>query len=109
MKKKRRIRVGEANYKIVKKDVVLKDPDAYGCIKFHNQTIEMRKDLGPRERVNTFFHELAHALMYECELDEAFSKKKEMEIRKLRDDEDFIEILSSHLKDVFKQLEEKKK
>ena len=65
------LKVGKTKYKILEVDETSVDTDTYwnyGCIRYKEQVIEIRKDLQLWNKRRTLIHELYHAFLNEYAL-----------------------------------------
>ena len=92
MKIPKKIKVGRVTYKIL---LVRKLKKGFqGWIDYNTRTIFIKNN---KEKLNTYFHELSHALITEIYLDSKLKKN----YLKLKSNEWFIENLGKKLKKLF--------
>lgn len=79
VRRPRKIKVAETAYKTLMRSETWSDKkNLYGQIHFDKKTIELAKNQDEEELVDTFLHELAHAIFHEHNID--INNKLEEEI-----------------------------
>lgn len=110
---KGRIKIGKKNYQVVEVDEVtpkdrndkrVKAGTHYfaGFIDYGKKIIEINKKMDWKNKKNTFFHEIAHGIIFELGKVYKLGRFKCLDTNKLRNNEEFIDDLSRIMCDVFK-------
>ena len=51
-------------YPIEEKEIIGDNTDGMGVVLYHNQVIQLKKDLGKETKEQTLMHEIVHGLLY---------------------------------------------
>lgn len=96
----KKIRIGDLEYNIKERMFLFKNKTLAGTIIYGNLDMNIRRDMIPRAKEDTFFHEVAHGILKELEFNHPA-------MTKFRNDEIFVQELGLLLRKTYLDLEKK--